>query len=126
MDSPVSQIIVPKTIQSKWMPGAEILLTSQSLAWNDQVTRRIVDVEVYDHENVLVQMDTPIPRPHTTEDGTFPIEVALLSRNIELKGGHLTIYRTPDVHQLISGVKFSNFQHDDDPVRSVSEYAVVW
>jgi hypothetical protein len=95
------------------MPGAEVLITSQSIAWNDQVTRRIVDVEEYDDDNVLVQIDSPISRPLTNDVDNFPVEVALLSRNIVINGGHLTVYRTPDLMQNISGVQFTNLQDVD-------------
>ena len=119
MDSPSTQLIIPNSINSKWMPGAEVLITSQSLSYNDQVTRRIVDVEGYDDDNVLIQIDSPIPRPLTTDGDNFRVEVALLSRNIVINGGHLTVYRTPDLKQLISGVQFTNLQ-DIDSIRAVS------
>ena len=53
------------------------------------------------------------------DDDNFAVEVALLSRNIlfegardeadSLLGGHLIVFHTPNVAQLLSGVEFVNF-----------------
>jgi cellobiose phosphorylase len=110
MVHPVSDIVVPKIVQSTWLPGAQVVITSQSTKWNEQFTRTIGGVEKYDSTNVKLILSSPIPNPMTKQEGDFQVEVALLSRNIVLEGAHLTVFRTPSVIQTVHGVQFQHLQ----------------
>jgi hypothetical protein len=117
MASPVTDIILPSTIKQTWGPGAEILVTSQSLSWDQQETRIIQTVDDYDSSSIVIKLDSAISMPLTYLDGDFPVEVALLSRNIVVDSGHLTVYRTPTVPQIITGVQFRNVQVPEEVSR---------
>jgi Right handed beta helix region len=122
MAGPVTDLVVPKIVERMWLPGAQVFVTSQSTAWDHQDIRTIKTVKNHNSTSVVLTLDTPLPNPMTKQDGDLPVEVALLSRNIVMNGGHLTVYRTPAVVQTIHGVRFQNLQlmeeaYDD---RSVS------
>lgn len=114
MDSPVSKIIVSSDVMDRWLPGVQILINTQSLSWDQQNIRSVVSVNKFDGDNAVIELDSPIPRPLNQEEGSFPVEVALLSRNIVIDRGHLTVYRTPHLKQVIQGVEFNNFDLEDD------------
>ena len=66
------------------------------------------DVEPYDDDHVLISLDVPIspwPPQGWVVDQTN-VDVVLLSRNIAIVGGLLTIYRTPTVAQIVNGIEF--------------------
>jgi hypothetical protein len=114
-------LIVPISVQKQWGVGAEILITSHTRNWNEEQVRTITAVSpAVSNSKMYVQLtlNTPIRRPMTEkEDGTFAVEVALLSRNIvfeggaldTLDGGHFWILQTPKVVQVIQGIDFQWF-----------------
>ena len=121
MDGPVTGLVV-EGIKEKWTTGSEILITSHTLNWDDQVVRTISGIENYGEDGqVLIELNSPITRPPAQRGSDFPVEVALLSRNIVFEaakegseesshqGGRLTVFHTPDVQQTIEGVEFKNF-----------------
>lgn len=105
------------SIASAWAPGAEILVTSHTRAWDEHQVRRIVSVAISDPGFVLIRLDAPIVVPTTVvEHPVFAAEVALLSRNILLKsndnslmGGHFEIRRTLSGPQQVIGVEIAGF-----------------
>jgi hypothetical protein len=134
MEGPVPGLVVGGEVKGKWATGSEILITSHTLHWNDQMVRTIVGLEDYgDDGQVLIELDTPIVRPPSQRSSDFPVEVALLSRNIVFeggigedeesyyRGGHLTVYHTPNVEQIIEGAEFRNFGQ-----QGVSDRYVSW
>jgi G8 domain len=114
-------IVVDATVQSKWAPGSEILITSHTTRWDGHQVRTIVQVAPYgsDGKYVSLTLSSAIDRPTTLIDSPdFAVEVALLSRNIvfqggsdsiTLHGGHFMVMQTPKVPQYIEGVDFQNF-----------------
>ena len=130
MESSISDLVVPDSVKGKWLPGSEILVTSHTISWDDQQIRAIVDVMDHMDGQVRIKLDSPIPRPMLSgDDNAFPVEVALLSRNIvfdtldnNLDGGHLTVYRTPNLKQVIEGVEFRNFGQQAFSGRYVSTF----
>ena len=120
MEGLVDELVVGEEIQGSWEAGSEILVTSKDLGWQNQFVRTIDNVRRFGvGEHVVIELDSPIPRPTTTKDSDFGVEVALLSRNIVFEGsleqgGHLTIFNTPGVKQVVEGVEFRNFGSLDD------------
>ena len=135
-EGPLNRLIVSDAVHGYWAAGAEILITSHSLDWEDHQVLRIVNVEPHDSPEGLVrlQVDGAIRRPTTLQDNEhYATEVALLSRNIVFDGGqqqpsllssspddsssqqqqqrgaHMIVLHTPNVAQTIQGVEFSNF-----------------
>jgi hypothetical protein len=116
-----SAIVVEDSVQGKWAPGAEILITSHTREWNGHQVRNISKVSNYDLENgfVVLELDAPIVRPTTWRDSKdYAVEVALLSRNIVFEGGpddnenhgaHFGVMYTPNLAQSLIGVDFQNF-----------------
>jgi hypothetical protein len=113
-------IIVNSTIKGKWAPGAKILITSHTRAWNETQVRTITQVTDSTVTGyVALNLDSPIIRPTTViENKDFAVEVALLSRNILFEGGddstsrhggHFMIMYTPSVVQTIEGIEINNF-----------------
>jgi hypothetical protein len=113
MDNQISDIVVSNSVQNHWLPGAEILVTSQSITWDSQVTRKILDVKEFGKKQVIISLDAPIP-PFTNQGDHLAVEVALLSRNIVVNGGHLELFRTPNLVQNINGIQFMNFEPGDN------------
>jgi hypothetical protein len=112
-------IVVPTSVIGKWAPGAEILITSHTINYNDQQVRKITNITSI-NGGVLLGLNMSINRPTTLKDSAdFAVEVALLSRNIvfegspdpinALHGGHFMVFRTPSVLQVIEGVEFVRF-----------------
>eukprot|EP00934_Nitzschia_sp_Nitz4_P003894 Nitzschia sp. Nitz4//scaffold237_size30108//23491//29702//NITZ4_007996-RA/size30108-augustus-gene-0.41-mRNA-1//-1//CDS//3329543518//3884//frame0 len=110
MDGPVSKLVVSNRVEGKWGVGASILVTSHTLQWSEQNVRTIVSIESVNETLVSLGLNESIPVPATGLSSDFPVEVALLSRNVEFVGGStLAVYHTPDVDQSIVGVDFVSF-----------------
>ena len=133
MEAPVIGLVVDGDIKDKWGVGAEILVTSHTLNWDDQTVRAIASVEKYGNEGkLLIELNATIDaRPPTSSDSSFAAEVALLSRNIvfegsreskdgPLQGGHLVVYHTAAISQIIEGAEFRNFGQQGTLGRYVS------
>jgi hypothetical protein len=133
MEAPVIGLVVDGALKDKWGVGAEILITSHTLNWDDQAVRAIASVEEYgDEGKVMIVLNATLgARPSTTSDSSFAAEVALLSRNIvfegsreskdgPLQGGHLVIYHTASIPQIIEGAEFRNFGQQGTLGRYVS------
>ena len=114
-------LIVDNSVEGKWMPGAEILVTSHTTQWDGHQVRRIEHIKTHEDDRNYTELtlDSPIPRPTTVRDNPmFAVEVALLSRNIlfqggpdsnPLHGGHFWIIHTPGARHLVEGVEVKNF-----------------
>jgi len=117
-------IVVKDSVKDKWMPGAELLITSHTRVWNEQQQRTIKAVKAVkyaDEEDGYVELllNAPIIRPTTTvEWKEYAVEVALLSRNIvfdagsdnnPVHGGHFWIFHTPTIVQSIVGIDVQHF-----------------
>jgi len=114
-------LIVDRSIKTKWAPGAEILITSHTMDWFGQQVGRISSI--VDHLNepgfVEIHLEKAIVPPTTyKESPDFAVEVALLSRNIVFEGGfdhnnnhggHLVVFHTSKVSQVLEGVELRNF-----------------
>lgn len=117
----LKSIVVNATVNQKWAPGAEILITSHSQRWDRQQVRKITNVSPFgsDKNYVTLQLNASLDRPTTLKESPdFAVEVALLSRNIlfqgdvdaiKAHGGHFWVMNTPKVQQQIEGVDFKNF-----------------
>jgi G8 domain len=124
MDGFIRTIIVPDNgISSCWNTGAEILITSHTLNYDDGQVRRIVSSPTQ-HGNgfVKLELDSAIVPPTTlNQSKDFAVEVALLSRNILFEGdtdeadsflgAHFIVLHTPasTASQYIEGIEFRNF-----------------
>lgn len=113
-------IVVKDSVKGKWMPGAEILITSHTRVWNEQQQRTIKEVkEATEDGYVELVLTAPIIRPTTAvEWKDFAVEVALLSRNIvfdaradddPIHGGHFWVFHTPTIVQSIVGIDVVHF-----------------
>jgi hypothetical protein len=121
ISSDLRSIVVEATVNGKWAPGAEILLTSHTQQSDGHQTRNIVGVSAFgsDGKYMMLTLNSAVDRPTTQiESADFATEVALLSRNIafqggsdsnSLQGGHFWVMNTPKVQQYIEGVDFQNF-----------------
>jgi hypothetical protein len=125
MNGPVTSIILPDDtgISNCWDRGAEILITSHTLNYEDGQVRRITSTPTrYGDGFVKLELDSAIVRPTTLKQSKeFAVEVALLSRNIlfegdtddldKLLGAHFMVMHTPTstARQLIEGIEFRNF-----------------
>jgi hypothetical protein len=122
----INTIVLDSSVKGKWDAGAEILITSHTLKRNEHQVRVIVSVTDHpsDATKSILQLDLPIVRPTTVvDDARFAVEVALLSKNIVLRGetdvpgdwesdligGHFWIMHTSNVEQFIEGIEFVNF-----------------
>jgi G8 domain len=115
-----TMLLVSNTVQGKWAPGAQVLITSHTRLWNEQQERTIVQVAPAAVSGyVALTLNAPILRPTTLmESPDFAVEVALLSRNfvfegasddIATHGGHFMVMHTPSVIQTIEGIELRNF-----------------
>ena len=87
MEGLVDELVVGEEVQGSWEAGSEILVTSKDLGWQNQFVRTIDNVRRFGVGGyVVIELDSPIPRPTTTKDNDFGVEVALLSRNIVFEG----------------------------------------
>jgi hypothetical protein len=115
-------VYVPRSIFGKWSVGAEILITSHTMVWNETQVRTIKWLSTFFSPNsnyIAIKLNETIIRPTTLrESADFAVEVALLSRNIVFiggpddtidHGGHMMITYTPSVQQTIEGIEFRNF-----------------
>ena len=122
VDGSVTAIIVPDNgISSYWGPGADIVITSHTLNYEDSQVRRLISRPTpLGAGLVKLELDSAILPPTTRKQSDdFAVEVALLSRNIRfegdtddpdsLLGAHFMVMHTPDVDQLIEGAEFFNF-----------------
>lgn len=113
-------LVVDRAVMGKWAPGAEVVITSYTTAWDGHQVRKIQNVS--EHSNpayVRIQLNSSIARPTTMQDSpSYAVEVALLSRNIVFEGGpdltprhggHFSVFNTPGVLQLVSGLEVRNF-----------------
>ena len=102
-------------------PGQNIMVTSESSVWYGSLTRTVVSV---DAATGILALDSDILRSLPGLDGPgepeFAVEVAAMTRSVVFQaqednvqaphiGGHLIVYHTPAVAQVISGVRFVNF-----------------
>ena len=107
-----------------WSEGDDLLITSSSHSQNGYVERTITSIDVDAGEITLGSGINPLDNSLLSladgEDGRkFAVEVASLSRQVkfvaekddtdELHGGHLIVYHTPLIPQLLRGVEISNF-----------------
>jgi hypothetical protein len=116
-----TSIVLDASVRGKWVPGAEILITSHTMDFTGQQVNRILSTGEYGKGSDYIRLDleNPIKRPTTSiERPDFAAEVALLSRNIVFKGGfdkipnhgaHFWVQLTPFVVQTLIGVGFENF-----------------
>ena len=113
-------LVVDKSVEGKWAPGAEVLITSHTTKWDGHQVRKIEGISAHSNPNhVQLKLDSAIPRPTTLlDDSRFAVEVALLSRNVvfeggpdsnPLHGGHFWFIHTPLVSQVIEGLEVKNF-----------------
>mmetsp|Transcript_16610 Transcript_16610/g.18595 ORF Transcript_16610/g.18595 Transcript_16610/m.18595 type:complete len:113 (-) Transcript_16610:295-633(-) len=75
------------------------------------VQRTVADVEPYDDDRVLISFDYPLPTQNWAIDHDN-VDIILLSRNMAIVDGLLTIYRTPTVAQVVTGVEFRRNSSD--------------
>lgn len=135
LDGSVTSIIVPADgIENCWGAGAEILITSHTLSYQDSQVRTLVSnpVALGDGFVKLELNEAIVPATTTQESPDFAVEVALLSRNIlfegandfavSLMGAHFMIMQTAGVPQFIDGAEFQNFGQQGILGRYVSAY----
>ncbi|KAL7551020.1 hypothetical protein ACHAWF_014219 [Thalassiosira exigua] len=120
-DSGLAKTLIPdnSAVASCWAPGAQILVTSTTILPEDAV---VAEVESVDNTTGALTLVDGIPRPlSVADDPMAPVEIALLDRNIRFvaedddvdhpivdghgHGGHLIVFHTPNVAQLLQGVE---------------------
>ena len=116
-----TELKVDPAFSSCIKPGDTLMVTSDSSSWWDSFTRTVASA---DAATGILTLDTAITRSLPGLDGPgepeLAVEIAVMSRsvlfqaqedNIEAPhiGGHLIVYHTPGVSQVISGVRFLNF-----------------
>jgi len=110
-----------------WNVGDEILLTSPDTSYRSM--QHVATIEVIDTNTGEITLTSPIhpafveaTQVSNPDHPYFAIEVVSLSRRIVLDaeveeeedgnsfmGGHLVVYRTPNVSQVLQGVQIQNF-----------------
>jgi len=120
----IEGIVVDKSVATCWNPGAEILITSHSMDYEDQLVTSIAEIKENpaNSDTVILSLPESISsRVSVAEDPGRAVEVALLSRNILVQngidadqvernhGGHFVVMKTPDVVQTIEGIEFRRF-----------------
>lgn len=100
----VTDIVVSKSVKDLWLPGSKILVSPRMPSKNI-AQRTVADVEPYDDDRVLISFDYPLPTQKWAVDHNN-VDIILLSRNMVIVDGLLTIYRTPTVAQVVTGVEF--------------------
>lgn len=140
VNGPIRSIVVPEAgVDHCWGEGAEVLITSHTTSMeNSQVRRLVSPPSRLDSGLVQLDLDRVIDPPVAMSDGDgFPVEVALLSRNIvfegaehptdSLIGGHLIVFHTADVVQKIVGIELENFGQQGETLVlfTVLEYDLV-
>mmetsp|Transcript_40882 Transcript_40882/g.128094 ORF Transcript_40882/g.128094 Transcript_40882/m.128094 type:complete len:1750 (-) Transcript_40882:409-5658(-) len=104
----------PAGVSQCWGPGAEVLVTTHTINYEDSQLATIESVDA----NGVITLSSPVHKPITVEDDAMTaVEVALLSRNIvfsaaeddvddPLHGGHFIVMGTgAPVVQKIVGVE---------------------
>lgn len=101
--------------------GDSLMVTSDSSSWWDSFTRTVASA---DAATGILTLDTAITRSLPGLDGPgepeLAVEIAVMSRSVLFQaqednveaphiGGHLIVYHTPGVSQVVSGVRFVNF-----------------
>jgi hypothetical protein len=92
---------------------------------SENIARRtVVDVEPYDDDRVLISWDTPISLwpPQEWVDDQNNVDIILLSRNMAIVDGIITIYRTPTVAQVVQGVEFRRNSTGSQPSSSAVDF----
>lgn len=114
-------LVVDNAVINKWGVGAQVLITSHTINYDDEQVRTITGIRSHtDPQYAVLELDSSFIRPTTmTDNPDYAVEVALLSRNIlfegaaddpnELHGAHLIVFHTPDISQTLEGVEFRNF-----------------
>lgn len=128
---PVRSLVLPDpsgTVASCWGAGSEILVTSNSIKFDDVYTRSIASVVSNADQTATITLNEPIPPTSATNsEPDYPVEVALLSRNIVFEGadtdsasgGHLIVYHTSRP-QTLDGAAFVKFGQQGNLGRYVS------
>lgn len=111
-------LVVSDDVSSCWAPGAQLVVTTQTLAPDDGQRVTVASIDSGVAGSARLRLAAPVSRPATeAADGpVFASEVALLSRNVivdgggatdgSVPGGHLMVFHTPDREQLLQGVAF--------------------
>lgn len=114
-----SVLHIDEKAASCWKPGDEILITSWLKNADMRLTAKIKSTTlgaIILEENILITVQAT-----EAADPDFAVEVARLSRQVifeaeaddltrEYKlGGHFIVYYTPELNQMLQGVKLVNF-----------------
>lgn len=100
--------------------GDSLAVTSDETWWAKEMVRTITAVdESTGIVNIEPSLTSALPGLNGPGEPEFAVEVASLSRSVVFEaqtdnpsgqiGGHLIVYHTPNVPQLLSGVRFVNF-----------------
>jgi hypothetical protein len=119
----VTDLVVSKSIEDYWLPGSEILV-SHRMSSENIARRTVFDVEPYDDDRVLISLDTSISSwpPQEWADDQNNVDIILLSRNLAIVDGIITIYRTPTVAQVVQGVEFRRNSTGSQPSSSAVDF----
>ena len=132
----VQSLILDKVVTGCWGVGSKLLLTSNTPKYDGHQVAEIEAITANtDGKTVTVKLSDVIT-PITTElmDPIMAVEVALLDRNVVIKGakddnsyqglhgGYMSIFYTPTVQQLIQGVLFQNMGQQGLQDRFVSKF----
>ena len=126
----VGLLVDPALVRDCWSDriseGAEVLLTSHTLDFNDQ---QVVVASGMNATDGTISLASPFNNP-MSGPGDFTVEVALLSRRITLQassdsgssiGGHFIVLHTPEVNQTIRGLEIKGFGQQGNLGRYVSD-----
>ncbi len=117
----IQSIILDKSIEDCWGKGSRILITSNTAEDTHQVAQIEEITGNIDGQSVTVLLkDVIAPTTTLSKDSKMAVEVALLDRNVVIKGdkddhsyrglhgGYMSVFYTPQVNQLIQGVLFEH------------------
>ena len=120
-ESSIRSLVLDKSIEGCWGKGSRILVTSNTAEDAHQMTQIEEITANNDGETVTVLLNDVIaPTTTVAKDSKMAVEVALLDRNVVIKGdkddnvyrglhgGYMSIFHTPEVNQIIQGVQFEH------------------
>ncbi len=137
-EASVQSIVLDKSVQGCWGAGSKLLITSNTPVYDAHQVAEIETITANKDGKTVTAKLSNVISSITTEmkDSDMAVEVALLDRNVVIKGarddntfqrlhgGYMSIFYTPTVQQVIQGVLFEYMGQQGLHDRFVSELSL--